>query len=371
MLVTVVVGLAAVLVLAVGSWFLYQLLLQNGRLLLRVETLEQQVKQLAGEPAPSEESRDGLPVGTVILEFDLPNLLGGRMTLADARGRSVLLIFFDPACRYCQGMLSDLAVLSASPRDADPLPILVTTGPIDENDRLIRAYDLRLPVLLQEDWEVGILYQVSETPAGYLIDERGVTTSPLVVGAEPLLRLATRQPDPGRFGMPPADRYASSHRSGDSIVDEHQLRTGLPVGATALDFRLRSLDNRVISLAESRGRSLLLVFSDPSCGPCRTLAPKLEQIHRQLGEPAILMVSRRDRPANLAMADELGLTFPIVLQRHWEVSRDYGILATPAAFLIDERGRVAAEVAIGVEAILTLATGAAARHRLQEVPRIS
>ena len=39
----------------------------------------------------------------------------------------------------------------------------------------------------------------------------------------------------------------------------------------------------------------------------------------------------------------------------WELSRAYGIFSTPVAFLIDERGIIAADVAVGVDAILALA----------------
>jgi peroxiredoxin len=78
---------------------------------------------------------------------------------------------------------------------------------------------------------------------------------------------------------------------------------------------------------------LLLVFSDPACGPCNELAPRLQDLHRQMPGLAVLMVSRGDPAANRAKRAEHGLTFPIVLQRHWEISRRYcrvsGLRRTP------------------------------------------
>jgi hypothetical protein len=67
------------------------------------------------------------------------------------------------------------------------------------------------------------------------------------------------------------------------------------------------------------------------------------------------MLSRRGIDANRAKATKLGLSFPIILQRQWEVSRDYGMFATPIAYLIDEQGIIAKDVAMGVEPILALA----------------
>jgi hypothetical protein len=82
------------------------------------------------------------------------------------------------------------------------------------------------------------------------------------------------------------------------------------------------------------------------------------------------MVSRRDPEANRRKAVELGLTFPLVLQKSGEISLRYGIFATPVGYLIDEQGIIAADVAKGVEPILALATGAAApnHHAAEAVP---
>jgi hypothetical protein len=66
------------------------------------------------------------------------------------------------------------------------------------------------------------------------------------------------------------------------------------------------------------------------------------------------MVSRGEVEANRAKAAQFGLTFPVVLQRQWEISKLYGMFGTPIAFLIDAEGKVAAGVATGVEPILDL-----------------
>ncbi len=69
----------------------------------------------------------------------------------------------------------------------------------------------------------------------------------------------------------------------------------------------------------------------------------------------VLVVSRRDAEATRDKAAALGLTFPIVLQRQWEVSLKYAKFATPIGYLIDEQGILASDLAVGVEPILALA----------------
>jgi peroxiredoxin len=91
------------------------------------------------------------------------------------------------------------------------------------------------------------------------------------------------------------------------------------------------------------------------------LAPVLEQLHRRARSLQVLMISRGSLEANQVKIAQYGLTFPVVLQRHWEISRAYGMFATPIAYLIDEHGVLASDVAAGAEAIRALAASAESR----------
>ena len=50
----------------------------------------------------------------------------------------------------------------------------------------------------------------------------------------------------------------------------------------------------------------------------------------------------------------------MVLQQQWEISREFGMFATPIAYLIDADGRITADAAVGVDPILALVSRAAA-----------
>lgn len=139
-----------------------------------------------------------------------------------------------------------------------------------------------------------------------------------------------------------------------SLAGTRINRNGLAPGTPAPGFRLPRIDGGELSLEEYAGRRVLLVFSDPACGPCMQLAPRLEQLSRQTTDVNVIMVSRGDAEANRRKAAEHQLTFPIVLQQHWEISRQYAKFATPVAYLIDERGVITANVAVGVDPILAL-----------------
>ena len=355
------------LLIAIGTWLAYQLVRQNGRILLRLESIEKQIGPGAGRRAGAKRREaGGLPLGTIAPDFELPDLTGVRHKLTEFREQNVLLVFFNPQCGFCTKMAADLAALPAEAGDQRPVPIVVTTGDAEQNRKLVERYGIRCPVLLQQQMEVAAKYRAQGTPMGYRIDGAGRIASELAVGAEPLLRLATTlAPDPSELGA--AANGSASHGTNDdpSLARSRLNRSGLKAGALAPDFRLPRIDEGELSLADFRGGPVLLVFSDPNCGPCDEIAPHLQEIHLQRPELQVLVVSRRDVEANRAKAAKLGLTFPIVLQKQWEVSLKYAMFATPIGYLIDEEGILASNVAVGVGPILALA-GAGVHESLDD-----
>jgi peroxiredoxin len=340
------------LLIALGAWLAYQLVRQNGRILLRLEAIEE---RLAGHPAEDRRKPAGLPIGAPAPDFELPDLAGVRRKLSDFRGQDVLLLFFSPKCGFCTKMAADLAALPADGGGGRPIPIVVTTGDADENRKLIDQFGIRCIFLLQEKMEVAARYRAQGTPTGYRIDADGRIASELAVGAEPLLKLtdapAPPQPAPSANGI----GHVEKGKPHPSLARSRLNRTGLKAGTVAPEFRLPLVGDGELALADLRGQRVLLVFSDPDCGPCNELAPRLQELHRTRPDLRVVVISRRDAQATRTKAEALGLTFPIAMQRQWEVSLQYGMFATPIGYLIDERGIIVKDVAVGVEPILALA----------------
>src|SRR5258708_22427088 len=72
---------------------------------------------------------------------------------------------------------------------------------------------------------------------------------------------------------------------------------GLAVGSAAPEFSLSGLDGETMPLAALRSheRPVLVLFTDPQCGPCNALLPEFGEWQREHEQKlTIAIVSRRD-----------------------------------------------------------------------------
>jgi peroxiredoxin len=348
----IALGIIVAAMVCGGVWFGFHLVIQNGRLMLRLETLERRLAEQGILPEGTDPSKLGLPPGSVLNDFALPLLNGrGTMTLSQWRGRKVALIFLSPRCKYCEKLLPDLAAVLSEGAETDPAPVIISTGSVEENRQFYEEYRITCPVLLQEDSEVAGLYRAAATPMAYLVEEHGATLGGAAVGPTAILSLLR---DPSRASEAPSS-VDSRVQSRASLAFRRPNQDGLKAGTPAPEFTLPALDGGETALSSFRGRPVLLVFSDPNCKPCNELLPMLEQIHHNSKDLQVLVVGRGDPEANRDKVRKFGLTFPVVLQQSWEISRAYGMFSAPIAYLVGEDGVLVEDVAVGGNAILALA----------------
>ena len=147
-------------------------------------------------------------------------------------------------------------------------------------------------------------------------------------------------PAPQRAGTPPA--LAGSFA--DFTVNE------APSPAPETGFML---DGRPMSLADFKGRVVLVNFWATWCGPCVAEMPSLDRLEAKLGgkDFAVLTLSEDRNPAVIApFFDQHGLEH---LKRYHDpggdLSRGFGIRGLPTTILIDREGREAGRIEGPVE----------------------
>lgn len=116
-----------------------------------------------------------------------------------------------------------------------------------------------------------------------------------------------------------------------------------------------------VSLADLRGRTVVLNFWASWCTPCEIEAPVLEAVaarYRDDGDVVVLGVDVQDlREKALEFVRETGVTYPTLRDGGDDAMNAYQVPALPETFVIDPEGRVALKIRgiIQEEAQLTTA----------------
>lgn len=125
----------------------------------------------------------------------------------------------------------------------------------------------------------------------------------------------------------------------------NQVEVAPIVGAQAPDFALLDLEGELVRLADLRGHPILINFWATWCGPCRLEMPIMQQRFEEFGDQGfIILAINFDEPQAIVQAfnNEIGLTFPILLDPGAEVQRRYRMRGYPASFFVDRDGIIQA-----------------------------
>ena len=100
------------------------------------------------------------------------------------------------------------------------------------------------------------------------------------------------------------------------------------------------------SLADYRGKVVVMNFWASWCDPCVEELPLLERTHRRISrdDALVLGVNYKDLSNKaLGFKEKFGLTFPVLRDPDGSYAEDYSSRAFPETFVIDRKGRVAAK----------------------------
>ena len=98
------------------------------------------------------------------------------------------------------------------------------------------------------------------------------------------------------------------------------------------------------SIADYRGRWVLVNFWASWCEPCRGEAPALEEFHRANEDRVTVLGINLDDATDdaIAFVREFGLTYPQLRDGDGRERRDaYGMTGFPESFVVDPEGRIA------------------------------
>ena len=115
------------------------------------------------------------------------------------------------------------------------------------------------------------------------------------------------------------------------------------VGALAPDFELAGLDGNKVRLSDMRGQAVLLNFWAAWCGHCRAEFPALQAFyerHQNEGFVVLAINIQESKERVTALVNEMGLTFPVLLDQRGEVTASYRVRGLPTSFVVDREGLI-------------------------------
>ena len=118
---------------------------------------------------------------------------------------------------------------------------------------------------------------------------------------------------------------------------------GLKIGSPAPLFDLLRPEGASVRLADQLGQVVLLNFWATWCGPCRIEMPLIQEAYDTFKDRGFVALGVNfDEPAEAvtAFAQELQVTFPLLLDPGGEVQRQYLIRGYPTTVILDREGRI-------------------------------
>jgi peroxiredoxin len=124
-------------------------------------------------------------------------------------------------------------------------------------------------------------------------------------------------------------------------ASEATQRQGVEEGIRARDFTLETLDGEQVSLSDYRGSVVLINFWATWCPPCRAEIPDFEQAYREHKDQGFAILGVNEQEAGETVrpfVDQLGVSYPVLLDKSGKVANEYRALGLPVSILVDRDG---------------------------------
>jgi peroxiredoxin len=308
-------------------------------------------------PAPESAAGPGLPVGAPAPRFQLADLDGRPVSFDDVltMGTPTALLFVHPRCGPCEALMPQIARWQRAAAGLLTMPI-ISEGTVEENHAKAAQHGLTM-LLLQRASEVAQAYGAYGTPSAVLVDAGGAIASPVVSGADAIRALIESTLDASPASPLAWDESPAPwpSRNGHAATSHTSVARPLP-GDAAPDFALPSLNGAILGLTDLRGVETLLLFWNAACGFCQRMIEPLKawETSDAAATRRLVIIARGDASATGAA----GFRSTVLADPEGSLSQTFGANGTPMAVLLDPRGQVASEIAVGAEAVLELANRA-------------
>lgn len=179
-------------------------------------------------------------------------------------------------------------------------------------------------------------------------EQRGATD---VKAAEITIDYTTTDPGapakPEQFAWAPP---AGAKDAAQAASNDEPAPADVLVGKPAPDFKLKTLEDKEVTLAANKGKVVILDFWASWCGPCREGLPRVDKIYSDLKDQGVVAYAvnlRETKKEAKATWDDLKLSLPAIMDTDGKVGELYKVEGIPQTVIIGRDGKVK-KVSVGV-----------------------
>jgi peroxiredoxin len=288
-------------------------------------------------------------------QFTLQDTTGKTWKLADLRGQTVVLEWFNPDCPVVRAAHGKGGVLESLGNRVGAMEnvtwLAINSGAagmqghgLERNVAGRTELGVEYPVLLDESGAVGRAYNARTTPQMYIIDPKGILISigghddrkgGDLIGPAVVAALKGEKPSPQQ-----------TRNYGCSV----KYPTSATLGAVAPQFELKNLAGEEFALRKTLGKVVVLEWFNPECpvvkaahetGPLQNAAAQMTATNQVVwaainsGEA---VHSSAQKAVNESMAEKWGMKHAILMDPTGATGRSYHAKVTPFMVVLDQRG---------------------------------
>ena len=291
--------------------------------------------------------------------FKLVDQFGRPFTNENLVGHPAIIAAFHTTCHTTCPLYTGLFVQLQHKLPSNVLLIEVTTAPQEDSPEVLRQYAGRVGAswifLTGAPADVAAFW----APFTVQLSDAQLHSSTLAVidGHGYFRTLWQGVPDVGGTFPPQLVqdlnanglKELASHGNGwgvSQVLDSLRAVGGLAAPSSsgqssAADFTLETLDGKRLSLADFRGRPVLINFWATYCAPCRREMPLLERTAAQHPRLVVLLIDERDSHQSAStFVAELKIKSTVLFDGDGKVGDAYGISGLPTTFFIRPDGGI-------------------------------
>ncbi len=126
--------------------------------------------------------------------------------------------------------------------------------------------------------------------------------------------------------------------------DAYADASSIPMGGPAPDFSLRSVDGKIVSSDDFRGKVTVLIYWRPDQKRSLLALEDGRDIFREFRKKGVQVISliagTEDLEGVKKVIEDYGIDFPVLLDSGRQVYGDYGIRVYPSTVVIDREGKL-------------------------------